>query len=146
MNRVVTRLGAGALLAAVLCGCARPVRAPARTAALALAPAPAPAPAPLSPFDDTAVSFFVRGYGLVRGARVIVRVCVGADHAIVSADVVESSGDAHFDQLAVGWARQVRLRTSAAKGAPVASCGAVRVQMRRVPDTPLPGTRDNVLG
>ncbi len=82
----------------------------------------------------------------MRGEHVIVRVCVGADHSIVSSDVVQSSGDPRFDQLAVGWARQVRLRAYTADEAPVASCGAVRVQMRHVPDEPVTGARANLLG
>ena len=127
-------------VAVTLTGCALSARAqPAARVAV-------PAPVPLSPFDDSAVSFFVRDAAAARGELVIVRVCVGANHSIVSADVVESSGDPRFDQLAVGWARQIRLRTVSANGAPVASCGAVRVQMRRVPDTPVFGARGNLLG
>ncbi len=101
---------------------------------------------PVSPFADTAVSFFVNGFGLMRGEEVIVRVCVGADRSIVSSAIAQSSGDARFDQLAVVWARQIQLRAATQKGAPVASCGAVRVEMRRVPDTPVTGARDNLLG
>jgi TonB family protein len=101
---------------------------------------------PESPFADAAVSFFVSGLGLVRGEQVIVRVCVSADRSIVSSAVVQSSGDPRFDQLALGWARQVRLREPTAREAPVAPCGAVRVQMRRAPDEPVTGTRDNLLG
>ena len=130
-------------------GCARPVREMLvrQTPAPASLPAPAPAPVPVSPFADAAVSFFVHSSGRVSGEFVIVRVCVGADHSIVSSDVVESSGDPQFDQLAVVWARQVRLRASAPlNGAAVAPCGAVRVEMRRAPDTPMPGARDRMLG
>jgi hypothetical protein len=126
------------LLALFSAGCARPVRQ---------APVLAPVPLPVSPFADRAVSFFVHSSGRVGGELVIVRVCVGADHSIVSADVVESSGDPQFDQLATMWARQVRLRASAPlDGATVAPCGAVRVEMRRAPDTPMPGTRERMLG
>jgi hypothetical protein len=126
------------LLALISTGCARPLRQ---------ATVLAPVPLPVSPFADSSVSFFVRRSGLVGGELVIVRVCVGADHSIVSADVVESSGDPQFDQLATMWARQVQLRASAPlDGATVAPCGAVRVEMRRALDTPMPGTREHMLG
>ena len=58
----------------------------------------------------------------------IVTVCLGPDHAIASADVFESSGDSKFDQLAVMWARRVRLR-EAAQGEQMAACGTVRVEV-----------------
>ncbi|HEX4025649.1 MAG TPA: hypothetical protein VHX52_13250 [Steroidobacteraceae bacterium] len=166
----LTRTGVVLMLGALLgAGCARlarpqpPVRAalprasvgaaapPVAVGARAMTPAPLPAPppVPVSPFADAEVSFFVRGFGMVHGELVIVRVCVGADHSVVSSDVVESSGDPQFDRLAVVWARQVRLRTASAQGAPVAPCGAVRVEMRRAPDTPetpVTGAHENLLG
>lgn len=93
-----------------------------------LAP-PAP-PQPLSPFDDSPVIFTVAGLHFTRGERVIVTVCLGPNHSIASADIFESSGDSKFDQLAVSWARRIRLREAAQGAQPVASCGAVRVEVR----------------
>src|SRR5262249_39738992 len=91
-------------------------------------PPPAP-PEPLSPFDDSPVIFAIAGQHFSRGERVIVTVCLGPDHSITSADIFESSGDSKFDQLAVMWARRIKLR-EAAQGEQVASCGAVRVEVR----------------
>ena len=92
-------------------------------------PAPPPPPEPLSPFDDSPVIIAVPGQHFSSGERVIVTVCLGADHSIVSADIFESSGDSKFDQLAVMWARRIRLR-DAAPGNLIASCGPVRVEVR----------------
>jgi outer membrane biosynthesis protein TonB len=92
------------------------------------APPPAP-PEPLSPFDDSPVIFTIAGQHFSRGERVIVTVCLGPDHSITSADIFESSGDSKFDQLAVMWARRIKLR-EAAQGEQVANCGAVRVEVR----------------
>jgi outer membrane biosynthesis protein TonB len=92
------------------------------------AAAPAP-PEPLSPFDDAPVIFTVAGQHFSRGERTIVTVCLGPNHSIASADIFESSGDSKFDQLAVMWARRIRLR-DASEGQQVASCGAVRVEVR----------------
>ncbi len=86
-------------------------------------------PEALSPFDDAPVIFTVAGQHFTRGERVIVTVCLGPNHSIVSADIFESSGDSKFDQLAVMWARRIRLR-EAAQGELIASCGAVRVEVR----------------
>jgi hypothetical protein len=89
---------------------------------------PAP-PEPLSPFDDSPVIIAVAGQHFSSGERVIVTVCLGADHSIVSSDIFESSGDTKFDQLAVMWARRIRLR-EATPGDQIASCGSVRVEVR----------------
>jgi hypothetical protein len=89
---------------------------------------PAP-PGPLSPFDDSPVIIAVAGQHFSSGERVIVTVCLGANHSIVSADIFESSGDTKFDQLAVMWARRIRLREATA-GDQIASCGSVRVEVR----------------
>ena len=130
---------AGVLLTSAGCArmtrMARPERAP-----------PAAAPVPVSPFADTAVSFFVKGAGFVRGELVIVRVCVGTNRSIASSDIVESSGDSRFDALAVVWARRVRLRALPPDGAQVAPCGAVRVEMRRASDPHVNAAPDGLLG
>jgi hypothetical protein len=91
------------------------------------APAATPPP-PVSPFLDAPVSFLIRGH-FTRGELVIVRVCLRLDHSIASSDVIESSGDRLFDQMALTWAQRVRQRESAPAGRPVASCGAVRVEL-----------------
>jgi hypothetical protein len=91
------------------------------------APAATPPP-PVSPFLDAPVSFLIRGH-FTRGELVIVRVCLRLDHSIASSDVIESSGDRLFDQMALTWAQRVRQRESAPTGRPVASCGAVRVEL-----------------
>lgn len=92
-------------------------------------PAPPAPPEPLSPFDDSPVIFTIAGQHFTRGERVIVTVCLGPNHSIASADIFESSGDSKFDQLALMWARRIRLR-EAAQGEQTASCGAVRVEVR----------------
>lgn len=91
--------------------------------------APAAPLEPLSPFDDSPVIFTVAGSHFARGERVIVTICLGADHSIARADIFESSGDSKFDQLALNWAQRVKLR-AAAQGEQVATCGAVRVEVR----------------
>ncbi len=69
------------------------------------------------------------GQHFTNGERVIVTVCLAPDRSITSADIFESSGDSRFDQLAVMWARRIRLR-EAAQGEQTANCGAVRVEVR----------------
>jgi TonB family protein len=113
-------LGLGALLAA----CAAPVP---RLAAQMPAPAPAP-PQPVSPFSDSPISLLVHG-PFVRGEHVVVRVCLHADRSIASSSILQSSGDRRFDELALGWARRVRLRPIT-DGRPVYACGPVRVELR----------------
>ncbi|HWW21378.1 MAG TPA: hypothetical protein VNZ06_11270 [Steroidobacteraceae bacterium] len=91
-------------------------------------------PLVLTPFDDDPVSFLVvRRF--TPGEVAIVRVCVAPDRTIISADLVESSGDARFDSMALAWAQSVRLRSAPASGTPMAACGEVRVEIR-VPAEP----------
>jgi TonB family protein len=73
------------------------------------------------------ISLFVHGH-FVRGEHVLVRVCLRADHSVASSSILESSGDQRFDELALEWARRVRLR-EATGARPVASCGPVRVEL-----------------
>ena len=128
------------LSAVILEGCAAPRRAPAVVRAAA----------PPDPFDDTSTSFTVQGARFAPGETTIVRVCVTAAGTIASADVIGSSGDKRFDDYALVWARQVRLRSMPPDGrasaqspaspqsptpaltAPPAqsSCGPVRVEIR----------------
>lgn len=91
--------------------------------------APAAPPEPLSPFDDSPVIFTIAGQHFTRGERVIVTVCLAPDHSIARADIFESSGDSKFDQMALTWARRIRLREGN-NGQPMATCGAVRVEVR----------------
>ncbi len=97
------------------------------------APAPRPGPATrvaLPPFDDAPVSFVVSAPHFTPGEVTIVRVCVASDRSIASADVMASSGDRRFDDLALTWARQVRLRSAPGDGFRLQSCGEVRVEIR----------------
>ena len=109
-----------AVCIAAVAGCAtvaRPARVPA-------------APPPQPPFDDAPVSFVVAGPRFTPGVVTIVKVCIAPDHSILSADVLASSGDRRFDDMAVAWARQVRLRAAPLDGSPVDACGEVRVEIR----------------
>lgn len=83
-----------------------------------------------APFDDAPISFVVAAPRFAPGEVAIVKVCVAADRSILSAAVMESSGDRRFDDLALTWARQVRLRNLPVDGSPVQSCGEVRVEIR----------------
>jgi hypothetical protein len=118
----------GAVVIAVsllaLSACARPVK-----------PEVAQRIMPEAPFSDDPVSFVIAVPHFQPGEVTIVRVCVGPDRSIASADVMESSGDARFDGMALIWARQVRLRSLPADGTPVRPCGEVRVEIR-VPSEP----------
>jgi hypothetical protein len=103
------------------------------------APTPRPGPVPravlLPPFDDAPISFVVAAPRFTPGEVTILRVCVAPDHAILSVDVMESSGDRRFDDLAVTWARQVRVRAAPSNGLPLNPCGEVRVEIR-IPSEP----------
>lgn len=104
-----------------------------------------PAPAPLSPFSDAPVSFLIKGQ-FVRGEAVVVRVCLRSDRSIASSDILESSGDRRFDELAINWARRVRLRSLPTNGTPVAPCGAVRVELRKTQEPVVVPRADDLLG
>lgn len=113
----------------------------------AAAPPPVSAvkPVPVAPFDGTPQSFVVRGKRFIPGELAIVRVCIDDDHSITSADVIESSGDRQFDEVAVQWARQVRMRTTTQDDGPVDRCGAVRVEIRLAPNQRQMGGPDSSL-
>src|SRR6202050_3733218 len=89
----------------------------------------------LPPFDDAPVSFVVAGPRFTPGEVTIVKVCIAADHRVLSADIMASSGDRRFDDLALSWARQVRIRAAPADGAALQPCGEVRVEIR-IPSEP----------
>jgi len=97
----------------------------ARHAVTAAAP-----PEPPNPFDDTSASFTVHGARFAPGETAIVKVCVTPEGTIASADVVGSSGDKRFDDFALIWARQVRLRTLPQGAQTQDLCGPVRVEIR----------------
>jgi Gram-negative bacterial TonB protein C-terminal len=84
----------------------------------------------LPPFDDAPVSFVVSGPRFTPGEVTIVKVCIAPDRTILSANVMASSGDRRFDDMAVNWARQVRVRSAPSDGSPVQACGEVRVEIR----------------
>jgi TonB family protein len=113
-----------ALGAVMLDGCAAPRRPPPVMAHPAEAP---------DPFDDTSTSFTVQGARFAPGETAIIKVCVTAEGTITSANVVGSSGDKRFDDYALVWARQVRLRSlpqAAPSQTPTqSSCGPVRVEI-----------------
>jgi len=112
-----------AVCIAAVAGCAtlaRPARVPA-----------APPPPPQPPFDDAPVSFVVAGPRFTPGEVTIVKVCIAADHRVLSANIMASSGDRRFDDLALSWARQVRIRAAPADGAALQPCGEVRVEIRK---------------
>jgi TonB family protein len=89
-----------------------------------------PPPEPPSPFDDSSASFTVHGARFAPGETAIVKVCVTPDGSIASADVVGSSGDRRFDEFALVWARQVRLKSQPPGAQPQPLCGPVRVEIR----------------
>jgi TonB family protein len=121
------------------------VSSAAGSAAGSKAPAAAPKPPPVSPFSDAPVSFLIHGQ-FVRGELVIVRVCLRADRSIASSEVIESSGDSRFDEMAAQWARRVQLRSQPPVGVPVARCGAVRVELHDAPEPRVIPGGDNLLG
>jgi Gram-negative bacterial TonB protein C-terminal len=110
-----------AICIATLTGCAATSK-PARL--------PLPARLALPPFDDAPVSFVVAGPRFTPGEVTIVKVCVAPDRSILSAHIMASSGDRRFDDMAVAWARQVRLRAAPPDGSPTEACGEVRVEIR----------------
>ncbi|HXL98024.1 MAG TPA: energy transducer TonB [Steroidobacteraceae bacterium] len=112
-----------AVCVATVAGCASSAR-----------PGP-PARVALPPFDDAPVSFVVAGPRFTPGEVTIVKVCIAPDRSILSAAVMASSGDRRFDDLAVTWARQVRVRAAPPDGSPVQRCGEVRVEIR-IPSEP----------
>jgi TonB family protein len=64
-----------------------------------------------------------------RGEQVVVLVCLRADHSIASSDILVSSGDRRFDEMALDWARRVQLRAAPTSGRAMARCGPVRVEL-----------------
>jgi hypothetical protein len=82
------------------------------------------------PFDDEPISFVVAAPRFTPGEVTIVKVCLAADRTILSAAVMASSGDRRFDDLALTWARQVRLRSPPGDGSRLQACGEVRVEIR----------------
>jgi TonB family protein len=112
--------------AVMLDGCAVPRRPP------TIVQHPAEPP---NPFDDSSTSFTVQGARFAPGETAIVKVCVTPEGGIASADVVGSSGDKRFDDFALVWARQVRLRAppqAAPSQDPAGAqpqCGPVRVEI-----------------
>jgi TonB family protein len=128
---------AGGLTAAAVVlagGCAGLGRSPpARAAVQAAAAGKAEQ---LSPFDESPVSFFVSGLHFSLAQAAMVRLCVTSDGHVTSATLLTSSGDERFDDLALLWARRVRLRSTPggepAKVAPE-RCGPVRVELHTSP-------------
>jgi hypothetical protein len=103
----------------VLSACARPVK-----------PDSARRIIPEAPFSDDPISFVIAVPHFPPGEVTIVRVCLAPDRSIASTNVMESSGDARFDGMALIWARQIRLRSLPNDSTPVRPCGEVRVEIR----------------
>jgi hypothetical protein len=110
-----------AMCIAIVTGCA---------AAPKSARLPLPVRLGLPPFDDAPVSFVVAGPRFTPGEVTIVKVCIAPDRSILSANVMASSGDRRFDDMAVAWARQVRVRAAPLDGSRIEACGEVRVEIR----------------
>ncbi|HEY1724465.1 MAG TPA: hypothetical protein VGF89_03505 [Steroidobacteraceae bacterium] len=84
------------------------------------------------PFDDAPVSFVVAGPRFSPGEVTIVKVCLAPDRSIISVNLLASSGDRRFDDMALNWARQVKLRSAPAPaGALMLRCGEVRVEIHQ---------------
>lgn len=113
----------------------------------ASAPRPvAPAPELPNPFDQDPASFLVAGGRFPPGEAAIVRVCVSPAGQVDRAELLSSSGDKRFDDYAIGWARQVRLRSLPEGLQTEAVCAPVRVEIRPAPPHEgLPG-RQSALG
>jgi hypothetical protein len=125
-----------AMCVATLTGCAATPK-PARL--------PLPARLALPPFDDAPVSFVVAGPRFTPGEVTIVKVCIAPDRSILSANVMASSGDRRFDDMAVAWARQVRVRAAPRDGSPIQACGEVRVEIRTPTDPRVISGADSAL-
>jgi hypothetical protein len=122
-----------ALCIAVVSGCATPVRQ-------------VSTPPAETPFADDPVSFMVSVRRFTAGEVAIVKVCVASDRTIISADVIESSGDARFDRMALGWAQAVRVRSTPANATPASACGQVRVEIRAPNEPKVLSGSDTALG
>lgn len=113
---------------------------PRRPTAAAAAPPPPP-----DPFDETSSSFLVSGVRFAAGESAIVKVCVTPQGTIASADVVGSSGDKRFDDFAILWARQVKLKNLPQGAQTQIICGPVRVEIKTAPlPEALPGRQSAV--
>jgi len=110
--------------------CTQPQRGrPVRSAAASEPIAP---PILIAPFEETSQSFLVAGLRFTPGESTVVKVCIAADRTIESTEVIESSGDKRFDQVAIQWARQVKIRSATQDVRLVEEkCGSVRVEIRK---------------
>ena len=130
---------------ALLSACSLP-RLPDRAAAARQPPAPPTAPEPPNPFDDSSASFVVSGARFAPGETAIVKVCVSPDGTISSANIIGSSGDQQFDNFALIWARQVRLRSVPQGAQSEELCGPVRVEIKPASLPPSFADRESSLG
>jgi TonB family protein len=125
-----------------VCACSRIQRpVPARAPVAATVEPAAP-----DPFDDTPASFVIAGARFAPGEKALVKVCVSPDGSIASTEVIVSSGDKRFDDLALDWARQVKLRDTPQRDAARELCGAVRVEIKSAPSHRALSGVDNLLG
>jgi TonB family protein len=136
------RTAIGPLVCLVLLSACSLPRLPDRAAA-ARQPA---APEPPNPFDDSSASFVVSGARFAPGETAIVKVCVSPDGTIASANIIGSSGDRQFDNFALIWARQVRLRSMPQGTQTEELCGPVRVEIKPASLPPSFADRESSLG
>jgi hypothetical protein len=150
-------------LAAIAClgGCVtRPAASPV-TAAVTDTVTGTRVATPSSPFDDAPVSFFISGLRFGAAQVATIQLCVTPDGQVTRASLLESSGDDRFDELAMIWARRVRLRKDDAAPAPLPgaappagaahtagtpheACGPVRVELHIRPKRALGGPSEAV--
>jgi TonB family protein len=123
------------LLLAVVAGCTSEL--PARQPSAKIA---------VQPLQIADASFTTRGPKFATGLFTMVQLCVGPNGGIVSASIVQSSGEKRFDDFVIVYARQVHVQPRRENGRAVASCDTVRVEVNHFP---LPGVSlglDNALG
>jgi TonB family protein len=146
---VWTALRVGSLL--LLGGCVTSVPPPARSPAAAMPVGTANAPTSDAAADEpppltTTRSFLIRGQHFAVGQSASLKVCVSADGAIASVELLRSSGEPGFDEFALVWARQADVSQWVRKDQQAESCGSVRVEIGRGARPRLDRGADNALG
>jgi TonB family protein len=100
----------------------------------------------IKPLEISDATFTTRGPSFGSGLSAAIQLCVGPDGRIVSASVVQSSGEKRFDDFVLTFARQVHVQPRRENGKPVLSCDTVRVEVNHFPHPGLSLGTDNVLG
>lgn len=99
----------------------------------------------IQPLEISDASFTTRGPAFGSGLFTTIQLCVGPDGRIVSANVVQSSGEKRFDDFVLTFARQVHVQPRRENGKAVLSCDTVRVEVNHFP-LPAGLGSDNALG